>query len=197
METLLALQNEVADCKKCNCSTTCMGKVFADGNPLSNIMFIGECPGDEEDAIGLPFQGPCGKLINKFIDAIGLKRNDVYICNTLKCRPTKPVNNPTQEEVDNCKPFLFRQIQIVQPKIIVCWGAWAAQTVLETSDPIGQLRGNVEYIDDIAVMSTYHPSYLLRNQGGIKHVWNDMKIVLELIDQLDYIIKVDDDPPPF
>lgn len=197
MKTLEDVQELVLGCKKCNCGTTCANKVFSDGNPKSNIMFVGECPGDDEDDTGLPFQGKCGQVINKFIDSLGLKRQDVYICNTIKCRPTKPMNNPTEVEVENCKEFLFEQIQLVNPKIIVCWGAWAAQTILESTAPIGQLRGRVEDFDGTKVLATYHPSYLLRSPSSIKHIWNDMKLVLDLIDELDYIIKVDDVPDPF
>lgn len=191
MRQLLDLKKEIMICKLCNCSITCTNKVIEEGNPLSNIMFIGEYPNEEDDIIGLPFQGKNGKLLDKFIDALGLNREDIYISYVVKCKPVKPQNIPSKENFENCKHFLFQQIMIVKPKIIVCFGQWPSQILFDSDKPIGQLRGHVEKDDEMSVISTYNPNYLIRNPSGIKPIWEDMKLVLDLISKLDYIVKKD------
>jgi DNA polymerase len=141
-------------------------------------MFIGEAPGAEEDAKGEPFVGPAGQLLNKIVEASQLNRENLYICNILRCRP--PGNrNPLPEEAANCREFLDAQIHVVQPKYIVCWGTVAAQNLLNETQAVGKLRGKLFDYRGIKVMCTYHPSYLLRNPAAKKQVWEDMKFFMK------------------
>jgi uracil-DNA glycosylase len=143
-------------------------------------MFVGEAPGAEEDEQGVAFVGRAGQLLTKIIEAIGLSRDDVYICNVLKSRP--PENrNPETDEILACQPFLERQIEAIHPTVLVGLGKFAAQWLLKTAEPISRLRGRLGSYGDIKVMATYHPAYLLRNPGAKKDVWEDMKIVRDLI----------------
>ncbi len=176
---------EVCPCRKCELGSQRTNTVPGEGNPNAQIMFIGEAPGADEDAQGRPFVGRAGQLLDKIIIACGLKRSDVFIGNILKCRP--PGNrDPRAEEIISCLPYLQRQIEIIQPEIIVALGAHAAKTLLETTKSIGQLRGHFhEYYSGlgkapIKFMATYHPAYLLRNysQDNRRRVWEDMKKVL-------------------
>ncbi len=182
LETIAA---EVNKCRECDLGSTRTNSVPGEGNPNARIMFIGEGPGADEDAQGRPFVGRAGQLLDKIIAACGLKRSDVYIGNILKCRP--PDNrDPRADEIINCLPYLQRQIEIINPEIIVALGAHAAKTLLNTTKSIGQLRGQfLEYytgIDKppIKLMATYHPAYLLRNYSpdNRRKVWEDMKKVL-------------------
>jgi DNA polymerase len=137
-------------------------------------VFVGEAPGFEEDQQGLPFVGAAGQLLTKIIESIGVKREDVYICNILKCRP--PNNrNPEPDEVFSCSPFLKRQIATIGPKIVCCLGKFAAQTMLRSADSITRLRGHFEDIDGLRVIATFHPAYLLRSPEKKREVWEDMK----------------------
>ena len=177
--------DEVLRCSKCGLGSSRTNTVPGEGNPNARIMFIGEAPGADEDAQGRPFVGRAGKLLDKIITACGLKRSDVFIGNILKCRP--PENrDPTAEEIISCLPYLQRQIEIINPEIIVALGAHAARTLLNTNKSIGQMRGQFhEYYaglgkPPIKLMATYHTAYLLRNysQENRQRVWEDMKKVL-------------------
>ena len=176
---------EVGRCRKCELGSLRTNAVPGEGNPNARIMFVGEGPGADEDAQGRPFVGRAGQLLDKVITAMGLKRNDVFIGNILKCRP--PENrDPRADEIINCLPYLQRQIEIINPEIIVALGAHAARTLLNTTKSIGQLRGQFhEYYaglgrPPIKLMATYHTAYLLRNYSpeNRKRVWEDMQKVL-------------------
>ncbi len=179
------IADEVRRCCKCGLGSVRTNAVPGEGNPHACIMFVGEGPGADEDAQGRPFVGRAGQLLDKIIKACGLKRSDVWIGNILKCRP--PENrDPRPEEIISCLPYLQRQIELINPEIIVALGAHAAKTLLNTTKPIGQLRGQFhEYYaglgrTPVKLMATYHPAYLLRNysQDNRKKVWEDMKKVL-------------------
>ena len=179
---LQALNAEYAACQACALSKTRTHVVFGSGNPDARLLFVGEAPGFEEDVQALPFVGAAGQLLTKIIEAMRLKREDVYIANCLKCRP--PQNrNPHPEEISSCSPILQKQIAIIQPKIICALGNFAAQTLLKTNEPISRLRGRFfDRPDGIKLMPTFHPAYLLRNPDDKKLVWEDMKkIMKELI----------------
>jgi len=144
-------------------------------------MFVGEAPGADEDEQGIPFVGRAGQLLTKIIEAIGMTRDDVYIANVIKCRP--PQNrNPEPDEVATCEPFLFRQIDAIQPKVIVALGKFAAQTLLQTDAPISRLRGRLFDYRGAKLIPTFHPAYLLRNPSAKREVWEDMKLVKKLLD---------------
>ena len=179
------IADEVSRCRKCDLGSLRTNAVPGEGNPNARIMFVGEGPGADEDAQGRPFVGRAGKLLDKVIAAMGLKRSDVFIANILKCRP--PGNrDPRAEEIISCFPFLQKQIEIINPEIIVAMGAPAARTLLNTNKSIGQLRGQFHKYyaglgrAPIKLMPTYHTAYLLRNysQDNRRRVWEDMKKVL-------------------
>jgi DNA polymerase len=180
-EALAAVRADIGDCTRCKLHT--LGRrqiVFGVGNPEADLMFVGEAPGGDEDIQGIPFVGRAGQLLTKIIEAIDLKRDDVYIANVIKCRP--PQNrNPEPDEVDTCEPFLFRQIDIIKPKVIVALGKFAAQTLLRTLDPISRLRGRVYDYRGAKLIPTFHPAYLLRNPSSKREVWEDMKVVRNLL----------------
>ncbi|MFA5251464.1 MAG: uracil-DNA glycosylase, partial [Phycisphaerae bacterium] len=179
------IADEVRQCRKCDLGSLRTNAVPGEGNPKARILFVGEGPGADEDAQGRPFVGRAGQLLNKIITACGLKRSDVFIANIVKCRP--PENRePLADEIINCFPYLQRQIETINPEVIVALGAPATRTLLNTNKPIGQLRGQFhEYYaglggTPIKLMPTYHPAYLLRNysEENRKRVWEDMKKVL-------------------
>ncbi len=179
------IADEVRQCHKCNLGSLRTNAVPGEGNPNARILFVGEGPGADEDAQGRPFVGRAGQLLDKVINAMGLKRSDIFIANIIKCRP--PGNrDPRPDEIINCFPYLQRQIEIINPEIIVTLGAPATKTLLNTNKPIGQMRGRFhEYYSGIGrppikLMATYHTAYLLRNysQENRKRVWEDMKQVL-------------------
>ncbi len=183
-DALEALRAEIGpDCQRCKLHT--LGRrqvVFGVGNPNADLMFVGEAPGADEDIQGEPFVGRAGQLLTKIIEAIDLKRSDVYIANVIKCRP--PGNrNPEPDEVDRCEPFLFRQIDMVKPKVIVALGKFAAQSLLKTNDPITRLRGREYRFRSATLIPTFHPAYLLRNPSSKREVWEDMKRVRALLTQ--------------
>jgi uracil-DNA glycosylase family 4 len=180
-EALLAVRQEIGDCTRCKLHTLGRSQVvFGVGNPEADLMFVGEAPGADEDAQGIPFVGRAGQLLTKIIEAIGLTRDDVYIANIIKCRP--PQNrNPEPDEVATCEPFLFRQIDIIKPKIIVALGKYAAQTLLRTETPISRLRGQQFDYRGATLIPTFHPAYLLRNPSSKREVWEDMKLVKRLL----------------
>jgi DNA polymerase len=177
-DALCALAKTVAACRRCTeLAETRTQTVFGVGNADADIMFIGEAPGADEDASGEPFVGRAGQLLNKIIEACTLKREDIYICNILRCRP--PGNrNPLPQEAANCREFLDAQIRIVNPKYIVCWGTIAAQNLLGEVRPVGKLRRQFFQHAGASVLCTYHPSYLLRNPSAKKDVWEDMKLFM-------------------
>jgi uracil-DNA glycosylase family 4 len=181
-EALSAVRVDIGDCTRCKLHG--LGRkqiVFGVGNPAADLMFVGEAPGADEDIQGIPFVGRAGQLLTKIIEAIGLTRDDVYIANVIKCRP--PQNrNPEQDEVDTCEPFLFRQIDIIRPKVIVALGTFAARTLLRTLDPISRLRGRVYEYRGAKLIPTFHPAYLLRNPSSKREVWEDMKMVKGLLE---------------
>lgn len=176
--TLKSIRAELGDCKRCKLCKTRTNIVFGIGSPKAKLMFIGEGPGEDEDLKGEPFVGRAGQLLTNIIKAMGLKREDVYIANVVKCRP--PQNrNPEPDEISACRPFLEKQIEAIKPQIIVALGNWAAQTLLNTDKGITKIRGQFFYYkDSIKIIPTYHPSYLLRNEGKKKEVWDDMQRVM-------------------
>jgi uracil-DNA glycosylase len=179
-DTLLKIREDIGDCTRCKLHKGRHKIVFGDGNPKAELVFIGEGPGADEDMQGLPFVGRAGKLLTQMIEAMGLQRKDVYICNVVKCRP--PENRaPEPDEVTTCSPYLLRQIDVIQPKVIVCLGAVAAKTLLETTRGISQFRGEWLQWRGRRLMATYHPAYLLRNPNAKGEVWKDLqKVMAEL-----------------
>jgi DNA polymerase len=180
-DALTTVRAEIGECTRCKLHK--LGRrqiVFGVGNPSADLMFVGEAPGADEDVQGIPFVGRAGQLLTKIIEAIGLKRDDVYIANVIKCRP--PQNrNPEQDEVDTCEPFLFQQIDIIKPKVVVALGTFAARALLRTLDPISRLRGRVYEYRGAKLVPTFHPAYLLRNPASKREVWEDMKLVRSLL----------------
>jgi len=178
---LKAIRDDLGDCTRCKLHT--LGRkqiVYGVGNPNADLMFVGEAPGADEDIQGEPFVGRAGQLLTKIIEAIGLRRADVYIANVIKCRP--PGNrNPEPDEVEQCEPFLFRQIDTIKPKVIVALGKFAAQCLLRTTDPITRLRGREFKYRDAILIPTYHPAYLLRTPSAKRDVWDDMKKVRSIL----------------
>jgi DNA polymerase len=181
-DSLVLIQSDIGpDCSRCKLHT--LGRkqvVFGVGNPSADLMFVGEAPGADEDMQGEPFVGRAGQLLTKIIEAIGLTRGDVYIANVIKCRP--PGNrNPEPDEVEQCEPFLFRQIDTIKPKVIVALGKFAAQCLLKTETPISRLRGQEFAYRDAILIPTFHPAYLLRNPSSKREVWEDMKRVRDIL----------------
>lgn len=175
---LAVLAESVAACKRCHeLATTRSQTVFGVGNPEARILFIGEAPGADEDRQGEPFVGKAGQLLDKIIQASHLKREEIYICNILKCRP--PENRtPLPDECSNCREYLNGQLSIIDPEYIVCWGAVAAQNLLAVTQSIGKMRRRFFMYGRAKVLCTYHPSYLLRNPAAKKDVWDDMKFLM-------------------
>ncbi len=175
---LKVLQTEVAGCTLCDeLASTRNQTVFGVGSPKAKLCFLGEAPGAEEDRLGEPFVGRAGKLLDKILEACGLAREEVYILNVLKCRP--PGNrNPTSDESANCRRYLNRQLELIDPEYICCLGAVAAQNLLDTQTAIGRLRGKTHEYRGIKVVCTYHPAYLLRNPSAKQHTWDDMKLLM-------------------
>jgi uracil-DNA glycosylase len=165
----------IKNCSKCNgLKKTRTQVVFGTGNPDADIMVIGEAPGADEDKQGKPFVGRAGQLLTKILEAIDLKREEVYIANILKCRP--PENrNPAPDEISNCEPYLYHQLKLIKPKLILALGTFAAQTLLRTKEPLGKLRGKFHDYNGIKTMVTYHPAALLRNPNWKKPAWEDVK----------------------
>jgi DNA polymerase len=171
---LPAIRTDIGDCQRCKLAPTRKNIVFGSGNPNAELVFVGEAPGGDEDLQGLPFVGAAGQLLTKIIESIGLRREDVYICNILKCRP--PQNrNPEPDEVMACSPFLKRQLAAIRPKVVCCLGKFAAQYLLQSGAPITRLRGEFHDVDGMRVIATFHPAYLLRSPEKKREVWEDMK----------------------
>jgi uracil-DNA glycosylase family 4 len=176
---LAALREFIGECTRCKLAPMRTNLVFGVGNPQADLMFVGEAPGHDEDLRGEPFVGRAGQLLTDIIErGMGLTRADVYICNVIKCRP--PENrNPEPDEVAACEPFLFRQIDLVRPRVIVGLGTFAVQAVLKIKTPISKLRGNWHEVRGIKMMPTFHPAYLLRNPGDKRLVWSDIQAVMK------------------
>jgi len=183
-EALAAVREDIGDCTRCKLHT--LGRtqiVFGVGNPDADLMFVGEAPGGDEDVQGIPFVGRAGQLLTDIIEkGLQIPRKDVYIANVIKCRP--PGNrNPEPDEIAQCEPFLFRQIDIVKPKVIVSLGKFAAQTLLRTDAPISRIRGRVFDYRGAKLVPTFHPAFLLRNPASKREVWEDMKLVRRLLSE--------------
>ena len=179
--TLQEIREDIGDCTRCKLHT--LGRrqiVFGTGNPNADLMFVGEAPGADEDIQGAPFVGRAGQLLTRMIEAMGFRRDEVYIANVIKCRP--PENrNPEPDEVEKCEPFLFRQIESIRPQVIVALGAFAAKALLKTQDPISRLRGRVYDYHGAKLIPTFHPSFLLRSPGQKKYAWDDLKKALSIL----------------
>lgn len=179
-DTLLKIREDLGECTRCKLHKHRHTIVFGDGNPKAQLVFVGEGPGADEDAQGLPFVGRAGKLLTQMIEAMGLQRKDVYICNVVKCRP--PENRtPEEDEVTTCSPFLLRQLEVISPKVIVCLGAVAAKTLLKTNRGISHFRGQWLDYRSSKLMATYHPAYLLRNPNAKPEVWKDLQKVMAVL----------------
>lgn len=179
-DTLPQIRTDLGECTRCKLHKTRNTIVFGDGSPNASLVFVGEGPGHDEDVQGLPFVGRAGKLLTQMIEAMGLQRKDVYICNVVKCRP--PENRaPEKDEVAPCSPFLLRQIDAIAPKVIVCLGSVAAQTLLETNRGISQFRGQWLEFRGRKLLATYHPAYLLRNPSAKGEVWKDLQKVMAVL----------------
>ena len=175
---LEAVRTELGDCRRCPLGDRRQHLVFGEGNPSAELVFVGEAPGADEDAQGRPFVGRAGQLLTKIIAAMGLKREEVYICNILKCRP--PGNrNPLPDEIAACEPFLIRQLGAIRPRVICAMGSIAAHALLKSEAPISVLRGRFHSYQGIPLMPTYHPAYLLRNPGAKKQVWEDVQGIMK------------------
>jgi uracil-DNA glycosylase family 4 len=179
-EDLETVRADLGDCQRCKLFRTRTHIVYGSGNPKADLMFVGEAPGADEDEQGLPFVGRAGQLLTKIIQAIEMRREDVYICNILKCRP--PQNrNPESDEIAACQPFLFRQIASVRPRVICALGTFGAQTLLRTKEPIGRLRGRFIDFHGAKLMATFHPAYLLRNPNEKRKVWEDVQKIRDYL----------------
>jgi len=182
LKSLKALAREVHDCTRCSLYKTATNGVPGEGNSNADLVCVGEAPGANEDATGRPFVGQAGQLLTKILAAINLSREDVFICNVLKHRP--PGNrNPQPEEIEACSPYLIRQLALLEPRVIVAFGTFAAQTLLETKLPLGKLRGQVHRFHGIPLIVTYHPAALLRNSAWKRPTWEDVQLARRLLDR--------------
>jgi uracil-DNA glycosylase family 4 len=176
-DTLERIREDLGECTRCRLHEQRNKIVFGAGNPRAELVFVGEGPGHDEDMQGLPFVGRAGKLLTQMIEAMGLTREQVYICNVVKCRP--PENRkPEDDEVATCSPYLYRQLDVIVPKAIVCLGGTAAQALLKTKDSISRFRGTWFDYRNTKLLATYHPAYLLRNPAAKGEVWKDLQKVM-------------------
>lgn len=182
--TLDTFENEISDCRKC--SVLAAGRkqiVFGTGNPNADIVVVGEAPGADENEQGKPFVGRAGKLLTEILKAINFSREEIFICNILKCRP--PDNrNPLPDEIENCEPYLFKQLEMIKPKLILAVGTFASQTLLRSKEPLGKLRGKFHTYNGIKMMVTYHPAALLRNPNWKKPTWEDVQLFRKEYDKI-------------
>jgi DNA polymerase len=182
---LTVIREEIGDCQRCRLAGGRKNIVFGVGNPQAHLVFVGEAPGADEDEQGEPFVGKAGQLLTKMIEAMGYGRDDVYICNVIKCRP--PGNrNPEPDEVAACEPFLKKQLAALRPRMIVTLGKFAAQCLLRDDTPISRLRGNFRTYEGISLMPTFHPAYLLRDPSKKKEAWTDLKAVNAALKRLGF-----------
>lgn len=188
-ESVEEFHHQIKDCRKCRLAESRTRFVFGTGNPKANLLCVGEAPGFEEDKQGEPFVGAAGQLLNRILAAIGFQRQEVYIANIVKCRP--PGNrNPEADEVAECLPYLRRQIDLINPKLILALGRVAAKNLLGLDEPMAKLRGRVHHLDSVKVIVTYHPAALLRNPQWKRDTWEDVKKMREFYDR-----EVGDKPP--
>ena len=181
LPVLDAVRDVSLGCPRCRLAETRTRVVFGEGNPDAELMVVGEAPGENEDRQGRPFVGKAGKLLDLLLMTAGFPRESVYICNVLKCRP--PGNrNPLPDEVEACSPYLLRQVELVKPRIIVAFGTFAAQTLLGSDVSIGRLRGKTHQYQGIPLVPTYHPAALLRSQGWVRAVWEDLQHARRVLD---------------
>ena len=179
-ETLEGIRADLGECTRCKLHAGRTNLVFGVGSPTADLVFVGEAPGRDEDRQGIPFVGRAGQLLTRIIAAIGLSRDEVYIANVIKCRP--PNNrNPEPDEVSTCEPFLFRQIDVIRPRVVVALGGFAIRTLLRTDDAVSRLRGRVFDYRGAKLIPTFHPAYLLRSPERKRDVWEDMKRVRALL----------------
>ncbi|RPI15964.1 MAG: uracil-DNA glycosylase [Ignavibacteriae bacterium] len=182
-ETLEQMNEKICNCQNCALGATRTKFVFGVGNPNADIVLVGEAPGADEDKQGFPFVGRAGQLLNQILAAVELKREEVYICNILKCRP--PGNrNPLPEEIVQCEPYLKHQLNLIKPKLILALGKFAADTLLNLNQPLNKMRGKIHHYSGIKTMVTYHPAALLRNQQWKRPTWEDMKQFKKLYDEI-------------
>jgi DNA polymerase len=182
-ETLEDIRGELGECGRCQLGRTRTNLVFGVGNPHARLVFVGEAPGRDEDIQGEPFVGEAGQILTRLITRMGFTREDVYICNVLKCRP--PGNrDPQKDEIEQCGPFMLRQVKAIGPEVIVALGAFAAHTLLQSTIPISKLRGKFHDYHGIPLMPTYHPSFLLRNRGNNAVYWTVWEDMVEVLKQL-------------
>lgn len=179
-DSLEKVAREVSTCRKCRLAEGRTNTVFGEGNPRAVLMFVGEGPGGDEDRLGRPFVGAAGRLLDRIIGAMGLRREDVFIANVVKCRPPRN-RNPEPDEVKACLPYLHRQIDLIGPTVICALGKFAAQSLLETGEAISRLRGTFREFRGIRLMPTYHPSYLLRNPEDKRLVWDDVQQIMAVL----------------
>jgi DNA polymerase len=176
------IREELVGCTRCRLSEGRKTIVFGQGDPRARLMFVGEAPGADEDEQGLAFVGKAGQLLTQIVKAMGFSRDQVFIANVIKCRP--PQNrNPEPDEIRSCEPFLERQIRAISPRVLVGLGKFAGQWLLKTAEPISKIRGRLGSYEGIAVMPTYHPAFLLRNPAAKRDVWEDMKVVLKILNE--------------
>jgi uracil-DNA glycosylase family 4 len=179
-DTLARIREDIGDCTRCKLHKGRTNIVFGVGNPKAQLMFVGEGPGHDEDIKGEPFVGRAGKLLTQMIEAMSLRREDVYIANVVKCRP--PENRlPEKDEITTCSPFLMRQIDVIKPKVVCCLGSCAAQTLLQTTQGISRFRGEWFDFRGAKLIATYHPAYLLRNPPAKSEVWKDLQKVMVVL----------------
>jgi len=182
-KNLLELKEEISDCKKCKLWETRKNFVFGEGNPNANLVVVGEAPGADEDEQGMPFVGRAGKLLTEILKAVNFTREEVFICNILKSRP--PGNrNPEPDEIKACEPYLFKQLDLIKPKIILAVGTFASQTLLRSKEPLGKLRGKFHEYNGIPMMVTFHPAALLRNPNWKRPTWEDVQMLRAEYDRL-------------
>jgi uracil-DNA glycosylase family 4 len=179
-EDLETIRKDLGDCQRCKLASGRKNIVFGSGNPKADLMLVGEAPGADEDEQGLPFVGRAGQLLTRILEAIGMRREDVYICNILKCRP--PNNRaPESDEIAACEKFLFRQVASIKPKAICALGTFGAQTLLRIKEPITRLRGQWFNYRGTKLMATFHPAYLLRNPSEKRKVWEDVQKIRDYL----------------
>lgn len=182
-KNLLELKEAIKDCRKCDLWKTRTSFVFGEGNPKADLVVIGEAPGADEDEQGKPFVGRAGKLLTEILKAINFEREDIFICNILKSRP--PNNrNPLPEEIDACEPYLFKQLELIKPKMILCVGTFAAQTLLRSKETLGKMRGKFHEYQGIPTMVTFHPAALLRNPNWKRPTWEDVQLLRKEFDKI-------------
>lgn len=184
LEALETVRRVAGECTRCRLHESRRTVVFADGSPEARVMCVGEAPGRHEDESGVPFVGRAGKLLDQLLLSVGLPRQDVYICNVLKCRP--PQNrNPQEDEIERCSPFLRRQVALVRPEVVVALGTFAARTLLGVRESLGRLRGRTHLYEGVPLVATYHPAALLRNPNWTRPTWEDLQRVRRLLGEGD------------